>query len=135
MTIALTNNVAVRNIAKVRVTRFVDDDGQGHAVVFLRATQSGAGGADGAEFAVVLDDVNPCTVAMANAQPIGINDAIVPGAPTAFANAATAARNAYAGAGGRAAAYRALETLGIATGWISSAPTAAAPTGFAGVVS
>lgn len=135
MTIALTTNAAIRNIAKLRVTRFLDDDGQGRAVVFLRATQSGAGGADGNEFPVTLDDAAPCTVAMANAQPIGINDVIVPGAPTVIAGAATAARNAYAGAGGRAAAYRALETLGLAAGWISQTATAAAPTGFAGVVS
>ena len=135
MTIALTNNLQIRNVAKLRASRFLTDDGQGRAIVYLRATQSGAGAADGAEFAVVLDDAAPCTVAMANAQPIGINDAVVPGAPTVIAGAATAARNAYASAGTHVAGLKALETLGLSAGWISSAVTAAAATGLAGVVS
>ena len=135
MTIALTNNVQIRNVAKVRASRFLTDDGQGHAVVYLRATQSGAGAADGNEVAVALDDALPFAGVVAGAQPLGINDALTYGPLTVIAGAATAARNAYAGAGSHAAGLKALETLGLTAGWISSAVTAAAATGLAGVVS
>lgn len=118
MTIALTTNVNIPNVNRIRVKRFVPDDGQGNAMVVVVAVTGGGGNIESHPHTITLRDVEQSGVVMANATPTGLGDVLVPGASIVIPNAASDAEAAYRSGNNKAAALRALETLGISVGWI-----------------
>jgi|GEM_PF-7083277 len=134
MTIALTTPIAVPNVSKVHVTQCDTDDVNQVAVV--RVNVMGAGGRVYGEYIVYVangDAGNPPDLSKASTG-LGINgasqsysDAFQPVKSINIVGGYDRVAAIMDGAGNRAAKMRALETLGLADGWLAA--------GLAGAVS
>jgi hypothetical protein len=121
--IALTANIAIPNINRIRLTIFNTDDL--NTVGRIHARVLGVGGKIYGEYDLTIIDGPATSTGLAvNPSSVSYGDALILVPQLVIANAFTNADAAYRGAaGGRAGAFRALEQQGLTDGWLAAALT------------